>query len=185
MVYTVGLAILGVFLFSFGFFASGVAITDHLEQKDRFCIACHLHEQKYAHYTKAEAGTLLSLAGAHKKEEVKCIDCHIGATIEDKLFIKLIAAKDTVKFFTGFYEEPKELKHLLGDRTCLKCHTDSGQDPERKEAFHNLDSHRNMRFACSQCHLTHPEASPQTLFLQREIVQPICRDCHTEEEGSG
>jgi nitrate/TMAO reductase-like tetraheme cytochrome c subunit len=172
---------------AFGFvsFMASVEITDYLEQDNRFCIACHLHETIFDNFL-ARDPRLVTMAGAHHhKGEVKCIDCHVGATVTDKLIIKGIAGWDTVRYFLGDFKEPDHLRFPLGDRTCLKCHADGGQSQTRPEAFHNDPNHRHMRFECVACHQSHPVRDPGTLFLDEAIVKPICQACHKEESGEG
>lgn len=180
-------------------FAAGTGITDRLEQDDRFCLACHrpeqpLHEEVYRTFHPVD-GTVVTLAGAHKAGgatnlprrspwigevygSVKCIDCHIGAGRKDYLIIKAIAAWDTGKWLVGAYKDPETLRYSLGDRTCLKCHSDGGQNPEVEDAFHNAPYHRDPRNACSDCHRSHLEAPAETRFLERARVKPLCDECH-------
>lgn len=166
-------------------FAAGVAITDRLEQDNRFCIACHVPRmiQIYENSQPVE-GRPITLAGAHHvKRQVKCIECHIGADFKDKMVIKAIAAKDTVKYLLGLFKDPHSLSYPLGDRTCLKCHPDGGQNPKNPKSFHNAPYHRDPRNTCSDCHRSHDEASAETLFLRQELVKPLCESCHLEILG--
>lgn len=180
-------------------FAAGAAITDRLEQNDRFCIACHrpekpLHEEVYKAFHSV-GGKVITLAGAHKARgatnlprrspwigevygPVKCIDCHIGADRKDYLIIKAMAAWDTAKWVFGTYKDPETLRYPLGDRTCLKCHPDGGQNLKVEKAFHNAPYHRDPRNGCSDCHRSHLEAPAETRFLQAAIVKPLCDQCH-------
>ena len=122
----VGLPILGV-----AAFGGGIVITDHLEEDNTFCTACHLHEKKFTEFHPMQ-GKQVTLAAAHNLEgdkNVKCIDCHIGATVTDKMIIKALAARDTVAYFVGAFQEPTHLRYALGTRTCLKCHPSGGQNP--------------------------------------------------------
>jgi nitrate/TMAO reductase-like tetraheme cytochrome c subunit len=166
-------------------FVAAMEVTDYLEEDNRFCISCHLHEQIFDAFMTATP-TLVTLAGAHHhKGETKCIDCHIGATFTDKVIIKAIAGWDTFKYLAGRFKEPDHLRFPLGDRTCLKCHPDGGQSQARAEAFHNDPNHRNMRFECVACHQSHPRRDPATLFLEPTLVRPICQECHQEDSGEG
>lgn len=162
-------------------FAAGAAITDRLEQDNRFCIACHrpekpLHGKVYESFYPVD-GTLLTLAGTHNVR-VKCIDCHIGADRKDYLIIKAMAAWDTGRWLVGAYKDPERLRYPLGDRTCLKCHPGGGQNPKLEKAFHNALYHRDPRNGCSDCHRSHLEAPAETRFLQSVIVKPLCDQCH-------
>lgn len=165
-------------------FLAGVEVTDRLEQDDRFCIACHVPRmiQIYEN-SQPVAGRAATLAGVHVKRQVKCIECHIGATIQDKVIIKAIAAKDTVKYFSGLFKDVQSLSYPLGDRTCLKCHPEGGQNPQRADAFHNAPYHRDPRNQCSDCHRSHVEAPAEARFLPRDTVKLLCDSCHMEVMG--
>ena len=164
-------------------FAAGAAITDRLEQDNRFCIACHrpekpLHVKVYGSFYLVD-GKLVTLAGAHNvSAQVKCIDCHIGTDRKDYLIVKAMAAWDTGKWMVGTYKDPERLRYPLGDRTCLKCHPDGGQNPKIEKSFHNALYHRDPRNGCSDCHRSHLAASVETRFLQQAIVKPLCDQCH-------
>ena len=119
----------------------------------------------------------VTLAAAHNLEgekNVKCIDCHIGATVKDKMVIKALAARDTVAYFVGAFQEPTHLRYALGTRTCLKCHPTGGQNPEQENAFHNASHHTKMPIVCYECHTVHPTASVETRFLREPTVKPLC-----------
>jgi predicted CXXCH cytochrome family protein len=149
-------------------------ITDHLEENNTFCTACHLHEKKFTEFHPVQ-GKQVTLAAAHNLEgekNVKCIDCHIGA----------LAARDTVAYFVGAYREPTHLRYALGTRTCLKCHPTGGQNPERENAFHNASHHTKMPIVCYECHTVHPAASAETRFLREATVKPLCDTCHKNME---
>lgn len=176
-----------VTLLAIGFvsFVASMEVTDHLEEDNHFCIACHLHEAIFKNFM-TDTPQLVTLAGAHlHKGEVKCIDCHIGASLSDKLVIKAIAGWDTVRYFVGDFREPDHLRFPLGDRTCLKCHTDGGQSQTRAGAFHNYSTHRNMRFECVACHQSHPVREVSTFFLDQVLVRPVCQECHRSENDEG
>lgn len=164
-------------------FFAGLEVTDRLEQDDRFCIACHLHEAIFRTFHSVN-GQVMTLAGSHNVQaETKCIACHIGATIKDKVIIKAIAGRDTIVYLLGAYKEPEALRYPLGDRTCLKCHPDGGQNLQQASAFHNAPYHRDPRNQCSDCHRSHTEAPEEATFLPRDTVKPLCDSCHMEVMG--
>ena len=97
----VGLPLLGA-----AAFWGGIVVTDHLEEDNTFCTACHLHEKKFTEFHPVESKRI-TLAAAHNlagEQNVKCIDCHIGATVTDKMLIKALAARDTVAYFVGAFQ---------------------------------------------------------------------------------
>jgi predicted CXXCH cytochrome family protein len=174
----------GVLLLAAGAFGGGIVVTDRLEERNTFCTSCHLHEQKFTEFHPVQ-GQRITLAAAHNLEgskNVKCIDCHIGATVSDKLIIKALAARDTMAYLVDAFEEPKHLRYTLGDRTCLKCHPTGGQNPDQEKAFHNAPHHSKMPLGCSECHTVHPTATAATRFLREQTVKPLCDGCHKEIE---
>ena len=165
-------------------FGGGIVVTDHLEEDNTFCTACHLHEKKFTEFHPVE-GKRVTLAAAHNiagDKNVKCIDCHIGATVTDKMIIKFLAARDTVAYFVGAFQEPTHLRYALGTRTCLKCHPTGGTNPEQESAFHNASHHTKMPLLCYECHTVHPTASMETRFLREPTVKPLCDTCHKDME---
>lgn len=170
-------------------FGAGIAITDYLEQDNEFCISCHLTDQKRLHQEKLTTflpmqGQITTLAAAHyvgeKRGTFKCVDCHNGATFTDKLLIKAQAARDTVAYFMGSFQEPDHMRFALGNRVCLKCHTTSGRNPHNDTAFHNASYHTDLPFVCYECHAVHPPAGSDTRFLRRHTVQQLCDSCHAQ-----
>jgi hypothetical protein len=169
-------------------FGLGIVVTDYLEQDNAFCISCHvtsatrLHQDKFDTFFPV-AGRITTLAAAHHgagDKQFKCVDCHNGATLADKLRIKVQAAGDTVAYFLGDFEEPGDLRFPLGNRLCLECHAMGGRNPDKETAFHNAGDHDSLPFICYECHTVHRPASRETRFLKREIVQPLCDHCHAE-----
>lgn len=163
------------------------AITDRLEWDNRFCVACHLdertplHEQKLAEF---EAFPAPNLASAHRgaEPEFRCIQCHGGASLPNKVRVKLVAARDAGKWVIGRFREPDRMHHPLWDEDCALCHP--SYQPAREDDYHAIADHNVIDFAyrCVDCHLAHPTSgvSPQFDFLDREVVLAICGQCHEE-----
>ena len=177
----IGLPVAGV-----AAFAAGLAITDHLEQDNSFCVACHLSEDQPLHQEKYETffpieGSVTTLAAAHhggSGTTFKCVDCHNGATFTDKLQIKAQAARDAVAYLLGDFEEPDRMRFSLGNRLCLACHFTEGEPVKTEKPFHAASHHRQMPQLCTDCHKVHPRASAERRFLIREVVKPLCDECH-------
>jgi hypothetical protein len=77
----VGLPLLGA-----AAFGGGIVVTDHLEEHNYVLHGCHLHEKKFTEFHPVQ-GKRVTLAAAHNLEgekNVKCIDCHVGATVTIK-----------------------------------------------------------------------------------------------------
>ncbi len=177
----------------------GVALAAR-ERDNRFCISCHLHEEKF---TRFLAPASVDLAGAHHaKKTVRCIDCHGGADLGMRLRVWAAASVDTVKFFAGHYQEPTGMRLPLRDKECRQCHTPILKSapflaPEQEEAtegrtgdsYHAIRDHDTVRIACVRCHTSHAaDGEARFQFLARPRLLPLCRDCHKtmgEEVGSG
>ena len=178
-----GLSLLLVVLFLVGLAAK--------ERDNRFCVACHLHEEKFDRFV---APVSLDLAGAHHtKKAVLCIDCHGGADLGRHLKVWVLAAYDTGRFLVGRYTEPDHMKLQLRDKECLQCHTPIlksapvALSPEQEEAlegrtgdsYHAIRDHDTVKTACVRCHTSHTiDGEARFQFLARPRLLPLCRDCH-------
>lgn len=102
-----------------GLFLAGLAVK---ELDNRFCVACHLHDEKLERLTAAAPS---DLAGFHHRRDVSvgCIACHGGAEPVMRAKVWTVAAFDTVKFLAGAYAEPTRMRLQLGDTECRRCHT--------------------------------------------------------------
>ncbi len=91
------------------------------ERDNRFCISCHLHDEKF---TRLTAGSATDLAGFHhdKKADVGCIACHGGADPAMRLKVWAVAGFDTLRFLAGTYAEPTHMRLPLRDVECRQCH---------------------------------------------------------------
>lgn len=165
------------------------------EQDDRFCVSCHLHEEKFARFQAQPVAT--DLAGAHRgsRPAVRCIGCHGGADFAMRLRVWAVAGFDTFRFLVGRYQEPAGMRLPLRDADCRQCH-----DPivrvtlEQEEAsegrgdtFHAITEHRTVRTPCVRCHASHAPGEKRAQFIDRRGVLPLCRPCHAGmgEEPSG
>ena len=160
------------------------------ERDDRFCVACHLHEDKFTRFQARPSAT--DLAGAHhiSHQPVRCIDCHGGANLGMMARVWAIAGVDTVRFLAGSYEEPSRMRLRLRDAECRQCHDpivrvtleqEEAQEG-RGDSFHAITQHRTVRTACIACHTSHTVGEKRLQFIERRTVLPICRTCH---EGLG
>ena len=165
----------------------GWSVTDALERDNEFCVACHLepglplHERKMDEFARDQAVNLVS---AHyvAEREFRCIDCHGGASFANRLRVKTVAARDAALYLVGAFDEPDDMEHPLWDEDCVQCH--GSYHPEREDDYHAIADHNVVDFAqrCVECHRSHPTrgAAPAFAFLDREVVLPICRNCHEE-----
>lgn len=178
------------------------------ERDNRFCVSCHLHEDKYTRYLAAAP---LDLAGAHRRADVSvgCIACHGGADLTMRLRVWTVAGFDTVRFVAGAYTEPNHMRLPLRDAECRVCHTpilrargpeaappsaqlpagEAGQEVilETLQSpptsgplpFHGMREHETVQVACIACHASHVTGGERTpSFLVPAVVQPVCRKCH-------
>src|SRR3972149_3256596 len=91
------------------------------ERDDRFCAACHLHEEKFGRFRGPAAK---DVAGPHypAKPPRRCIDCQGGADLPMRFRVRAVAGLDTVRFLVGQYREPERMRLSLRDRECRQCH---------------------------------------------------------------
>jgi predicted CXXCH cytochrome family protein len=199
--------IIGVFILA-TLFLAGLAAKEH---DDRFCVACHLHDEKFERLTASSAS---DLAGLHhnKKAEVGCIACHGGADLDMRLRVWTVAGIDTLKFLVGRYREPDHMRLPLRDLECRQCHTPVlklATAPKTSEAtraidpaddstfameattegragtsYHAIREHDTVKVKCITCHVSHVTGSDAThRFIVRARVAPVCRECHKQMEG--
>jgi predicted CXXCH cytochrome family protein len=172
-----------------------VGVLYKTEQNNYFCVACHLHDEKFARFLGQPSPT--DLAGAHhvSRRAVRCIDCHGGADPVMRVRVWAVAGVDTLRFLVGRYEEPRRMRLPLGDAECRQCHDPIIRiTPEQEEAqegrgnsYHAITEHRTVRGACVACHISHISTEKRLQFIDRRVVLPICRRCHERmgEEVSG
>ena len=186
-------ALAGLVLAALLLFLVGLAAK---ERDNRFCVSCHLSEEKPLHEEKFNrflASASRDLAGVHHaKKAVICIDCHGGADLPMRLQVWAVAAYDTVKFLAGRFKEPDHMRLPLRDKECSQCHTPilksvpklSAEQEEALEgrvadSYHGIKDHDTVKVACVRCHTSHTaDGGAKTQFLARPRVQPICLECH-------
>ena len=171
---------------------AAIAYVTHLEQDNRFCVACHRPDGQRLHgelFDRYEAKPPVNLGALHHgvKKTVACIDCHGGVGVQRRSRVLLIAAWDTVKYLTGDFKEPDRMVLPLSDRECLQCHADynagtlptEGGHPGGRD-FHKHPDHRRLSIACVECHTSHVAGDRRLKFLSNAVVLPRCQQCHKE-----
>lgn len=173
---------------------TGWFVTDHLEQDDDFCNACHLPSGEVLHATvradfDAEVPVVLaSLHGVaeHEGRDFRCIDCHGGVGLAGRARVKLLAARDALVYLTGDFEEPHGMAWPLRDEDCSQCHArfDESEAASWNPRFHELGVHNaDLGVDCVECHLVHEAGgNPQAHFLLADRVRSQCARCHSEYE---
>jgi predicted CXXCH cytochrome family protein len=147
------------------------------ERDNRFCISCHLHEEKF---TRFLAPVSRDLAGVHHaKKAVRCIDCHGGADPAMRARVWAVAGVDTLRFLAGRYGEPDRMRLPLRDAECSQCHAPIVKKTLPSTSYHVIRDHETVPVACVQCHTSHTaDGEARFQFLARPRVLPICRECH-------
>jgi predicted CXXCH cytochrome family protein len=176
----VGASVLGVL------FLAGLAAK---ERDNRFCVACHLHDEKFGRLT---AMSSIDLAGLHhqKKAGVGCIACHGGADPVMRARVWTVAGIDTLKFLSGRYGEPDHMRLPLRDVECRQCHTpilkpvpaqkaatpaaparavdpsdestfvaEAASEGRGGTSFHAIREHDTVKVRCVTCHAAHVTGS--------------------------
>ncbi len=92
-----------------------------------------------------------------------------------------LAAKDTVKFVLGDYEQPSRVFHPIPDKDCIKCHGDERILKLGEEDFHGILDHAELPFTCVQCHNGHRTGGRKAKrFIVPKTAQPRCDHCHND-----
>src|SRR5207249_6442242 len=106
---------------------------------NRFCVACHLHDEKFMRLLVLPPK---DLAGLHHERDpsVGCIACHGGHGTRMRMAVRTVAALDTLKFLAGAYREPTHMKLPLRDAECRPCHTPIVRRPRSEEYTSELQS---------------------------------------------
>ncbi len=161
--------------------AGFLATLYRFEQRDPFCIACHLHQEKYDRFQRP-GGRVADLAGAHGAKGVNCIGCHGGADALARAKIWAVAARDTAKYLARRYREPDHMDLPLTDADCRSCHqeVDDLNWHMRAGALFHAPQHSGLpaKSACVECHRAHPPADATRHFVHASVVLPACYKCH-------
>jgi hypothetical protein len=174
--------------------AASWPLSDRLEQRNDFCNACHLpsgvalHVENREHFDRVIP---ISLAGVHGRgfvedredEAFRCIDCHAGAGALERTKVKLLAARDGIRYAIGEFEEPDGMPFALSAATCLRCHPTfrhSAAPGWTFEAYHGRVEHDGSAApACVGCHKVHDtDGDAFAYFMSRSRVDKLCRTCH-------
>ncbi len=171
--------------------------SDRLEQDNDFCTSCHLPEGTPLHIEIRERFDFVvprHLAGVHGRGWVedradpalRCIDCHAGSGLLERLKIKMTSVRDGARYVVGAFEEPHQMSFELSAETCLRCHPrfrHSAAPGWTVQAYHGREAHDDERARppqCVRCHSVHAsDGDPIGYFMNRERVDTQCLTCHT------
>lgn len=146
-----------------------------------FCVSCHLtpsqklHQAKYDGFMASPPG---NMAGLHRKE-IPCAGCHEGQAWRQKAVQLGKEGWNTLRYFLGSFQEPRELSPPLLDHGCKKCHASL----KAREVFHRAEAHWGQKFPtrCTECHLSHKKGGKkEKYFLPREDLRRQCLRCHPD-----
>lgn len=180
--------VLGILVLSVGVFT---AIIKRLDEDNRFCVSCHLHEE---HLAGMFAPSPVVLAGAHggardrTGHPERCFTCHSGEGVRGWLEVTALSAWDAARWVAGTRTEPGAMKLPIVDAACLKCHADDvggSMDAEETDEFHQLRDHRTLSVRCVECHVVHRPGRPDRHWLDTPTVQRQCARCHRDLDGGG
>jgi hypothetical protein len=162
----------------------GWTISDRLESENWFCVSCHLdsgaplHGEKFKEFTSEPVESLVAAHFAPSRD-FRCIDCHRGTSWLGRVRVKAVAAGDAARYFLSSFGEPERMRYPLWDEDCVQCH--ASYESTSDDAYHAIASHDGIDQACVDCHQAHPTSgNPDLQFLSREVVLPVCQNCHEE-----
>jgi len=177
----------------------GWHVSDRYERRNDFCVSCHLPDGTALHLEtrhEFERVVPVNLAGVHGRGWVeeredsafRCIDCHAGTGAVERTKIKLLAARDAVRYLVGSFEEPEGMPFDLSPETCLGCHPTfrrSAAPGWTVQSFHGLPAHDAPGAPrCVTCHVVHQrDGDAFAYFMSRERVDSRCRTCHGADEA--
>lgn len=188
----------GVVLAAGGF---GFAATQ--ETHDSFCASCHTQPESTFYQRSADTQPV-DLASYHTTQMTRCIDCHSGQGVAQRMRAELMGARNAFLWYTGQAVQPAVLTVPIGDQNCLKCHqtvTQRGFTPqeqitvpgvrgERRGGEEGGNNHWHELLArwqatspnagtCTSCHGGHSTGSTaQAGFMDGTTVQSVCEGCH-------
>ena len=165
--------------------AGAVAWVKHEDQDNRFCVACHLHEDIYRRTLAAPAGTL---AAAHSGARgpghpERCFTCHSGEGVLGWTQVTLLSAWDAARWVAGDRHEPTSMRLPIENAACLKCHAADIRAAGRADAsalYHQLSDHRAEALPCVACHVVHAAGEKSSYFLDNGRVRGRCQGCHRD-----
>lgn len=169
-------------------------VSDHYEAQNEFCTACHLPDGTALHLETRELFERVvpvNLAGVHGRgwvedredEDFRCIDCHAGTGPVERTKVKLLAARDAVRYALGSFEEPDGMPFELSPETCLGCHPTfrhSAAPGWTVQSYHGRPEHDAADAPrCVTCHAVHEQDGDAfAYFMSRPRVDARCRACH-------
>lgn len=185
-----------------GLLTVSLIVVKRLDEDNRFCVSCHLHEDLSRETHAAPAGTLAA-AHFHAASDVRlgvvtarernaapadrCFTCHSGEGVIGWSQVTLLSAWDASRWVLGDRHEPTHMKLPLTNEACTKCHAADirgTMTEEETSSYHELARHNSVKMACVSCHEVHARTEAKNQFLRRENVATRCATCHRDLESS-
>ena len=171
---------------------TGVITVKKLDEDNRFCVSCHLHEEHLRDMTATPGVALTSAHFAAAAREPKghperCFTCHSGEGVVGWTQVTVLSAWDAARWVAGARSEPTHMRLPLTDAACLKCHAADvrgSKTSEETEEFHELTDHRSLPMKCIDCHSAHDHGEARKTWLDNTRVNAQCLRCH-KDFGSG
>jgi len=160
------------------------AVVKRLDEDNRFCISCHLHETIYRNTT---GDSLVTLSTAHyratrrDRHPERCFTCHSGEGLVGWSAVTALSAWDAGRWVLGDRHEPTSMRLPLENAACLKCHpgvTRGTLSEEETSKYHALANHRAVKTPCVACHRVHTRGEKARQFLDPAVVRRQCQTCH-------
>lgn len=171
-------------------------VSDRFERDNDFCTSCHLPDGTPLHERidqDFERVIPVSLAGVHGRGWVeeredsafRCIDCHSGRGPVERTRVKLLAARDALRYAIGSFAEPEGMPFPLSADTCRGCHPvfrGSAAPGFSLYAYHGVAPHDGPGApACVACHTVHRrDGDAIVYYMTRPVVDQQCLGCHTD-----
>jgi DmsE family decaheme c-type cytochrome len=128
--------------------------------KSQVCLNCHAGARQLAFWS----------SGAHKKNDVSCIDCHdVHAGLAGNND-KMLRVGQTVSPYVTTARK-------LAYKTCVSCHKEQREEILRPSHHPIVEG----KVACHDCHDPHGAMTP--VMLKAESYQDLCQTCHTDKRG--
>ncbi|MEO7866612.1 MAG: cytochrome c3 family protein [Candidatus Eisenbacteria bacterium] len=185
-----------------GALTAALVVVKRLDEDNRFCVSCHLHED-LSRVTHATPPSTLAAAHFHASADARvgvitakarsvapptrCFTCHSGEGVVGWSQVTLLSAWDASRWVLGDRHEPRSMRLPITNDACLKCHAADvrGTMSEVETSnYHDLSRHNSVSMACVSCHEVHDRAEPNQLFLRKATVQARCATCHRDLESS-
>ncbi len=183
---------------SVGLLVVSLIVVKRLDEDNRFCVSCHLHED-LSRVTHAVPATTLAAAHFHADADARlgvvtarerkaappgrCFTCHSGEGVIGWSQVTLLSAWDAGRWVLGDRHEPTHMNLPLTNEACTKCHAADIRGTlteEETTSYHELSRHNSVKMACVSCHEVHTPAESKNRFLRRENVAARCATCHRD-----